>query len=147
MHEFIPWWNGTLTVAPSSDCDAHRRLGKEHDLAAILSHVEQRQISNGYTVSYGGQRYQMERGEVRARMRGAKLRVESRLDGSVAMRFEDRYVSVTRIDPPTPANARQSVAPRNPKPPTLGRSRWMEGFWKQPAPTLRRAIAIANATS
>src|SRR5208282_1654462 len=37
--EFVPWANRTLAVAPASADDAHRRLEKHHDLAAILSHV------------------------------------------------------------------------------------------------------------
>ena len=49
--EFLPWWNRTLTVEPAHAADAHRPLGKEHNLAAILSHVEQRQVTNDYTVS------------------------------------------------------------------------------------------------
>jgi transposase len=43
--EFIPWWNQTLTVVPASADDAHRLLGKEHSLAASLSYVEPRQVS------------------------------------------------------------------------------------------------------
>ena len=42
--EYLPWWNSTLTVQPADADDAHRPLGKEHELAAILSHVEQRQV-------------------------------------------------------------------------------------------------------
>jgi hypothetical protein len=63
--EFLPWWNQTLTVEPDNDCDAHRPLTQEHNLAAILSQVEERQISNGYTVPYGGQTYQIPPNQVR----------------------------------------------------------------------------------
>src|SRR5581483_9391312 len=38
--DFLPWWNATLVVTPASADDAHRPLGKGHDLATILSHVE-----------------------------------------------------------------------------------------------------------
>jgi transposase len=44
---FLPWWNQTLTVEPKNNSDAHRPLTQGHNLAAILSHVEERQISNG----------------------------------------------------------------------------------------------------
>ena len=37
--EFMPWWNQRLVVAPASGVDAHRPLGPEHDLAAIVSTV------------------------------------------------------------------------------------------------------------
>ena len=43
--EFLPWWNQTLTVRPATSDDAHRVLGKQHNLAASLSHVESRQSS------------------------------------------------------------------------------------------------------
>ena len=32
--------------------DAHRPLRAEHDLAAILSHVEERVVANDYTIRY-----------------------------------------------------------------------------------------------
>src|SRR6266852_4276206 len=48
--EFIPWWNDTIAVVPASSDDAHRPLGKEHSLAASLSYVETRQVSNNYTI-------------------------------------------------------------------------------------------------
>jgi hypothetical protein len=64
--EFLPWWNQTLVVQPANADDAHRRLGREHDLAAILSHVEQRQVNNGYIVRYQSKLYQIDRNDVRA---------------------------------------------------------------------------------
>ena len=80
--EYLPWWNQTLTVQPADAADAHRPLGKDHDLAAILSHVEQRQVTNDYTVRYDGKVYQIDRRDIRVGMRKARVRVEERLDGS-----------------------------------------------------------------
>jgi transposase-like protein/biotin operon repressor len=48
--EYLLWWNQTLTVEAADADDAHRPLGKEHNLAAILSHVEQRQVTNDRAV-------------------------------------------------------------------------------------------------
>lgn len=48
--EYLLWWNQTLAVSAADPADAHRPLDKGHDLAAILSHVEQRQVTNDYTV-------------------------------------------------------------------------------------------------
>ena len=39
----------TLTVEPTSPDDPHRRLMPDHDLAAILSHVETRQVKGDLT--------------------------------------------------------------------------------------------------
>ena len=33
--EFLPWWNQHLAVPPANPADAHRPLGREHDLAAV----------------------------------------------------------------------------------------------------------------
>ena len=42
------WWNQELVVEPANAEDAHRGLGPEHDLAAILSHIELREVLNNY---------------------------------------------------------------------------------------------------
>jgi transposase len=143
--EFLPWWNQTLTVEPNSPSDAHRPVTEEHDLAAILSHVEERQISNGYTVQYRGHTYQIPPNQVRTGMRGAKLRVEVRLDGTTTMCFGSQYLTVAACEVPRPIGKpkRPEKLPAAPR----QKSRWMEGFFQQPAPSIRRAIALANATS
>src|SRR5437867_1181186 len=93
--EFLVWWNNTIAVIPASSDDAHRPLGKEHSLAASLSYVESRQVSRGYTIQFDNQTYQIARSDVRAGMRGADVRVEVRLDASMAVRFGKRYLAVT----------------------------------------------------
>jgi hypothetical protein len=94
--EYLPWWNRTLTVEPAHAGDAHRPLGKDHDLAAILSHVESRQVSNIYTLRYDCKLYQIERRDVRVGLRRADVRVEERLDGTIAVSFEGRYLAISR---------------------------------------------------
>jgi len=50
---YLPLWNQRFTVEPANGSDAHRRLLVEHELAAILSHVEERVITNDYTFQFG----------------------------------------------------------------------------------------------
>src|ERR1700726_3049132 len=57
--EFLPWWNKTLTVTPANADDAHRPLEKQHDLAAILSYVENRQGEENYTIRFPSEVYQI----------------------------------------------------------------------------------------
>jgi len=143
--EFLPWWNRMLTVEPANACNAHRPLLDEHDLPATLSHVEERQIGNGYTVQYYGQTYQIPSSQVRTGMRRSKLRVEARMDGSIAMRFKNEYLAVQLCTAViTGVGKKPSVKARRTTPPQ--KSRWMQGFFDRPAP-LGKAIAIANATS
>src|ERR1700704_3579913 len=59
--EFLPWVNSTLAVAPANPDDAHRPLEKQHDLAAILSHVEKRRVNNDYTFPLDAKIYQIAR--------------------------------------------------------------------------------------
>ena len=94
VSEFLPWWNTTLTVAPANGSDAHRQLGKEHQLEASLSYVETRQVNNDYTIRYGGKIYQIERQDICTGLRGASVRIELRLDGSLAVRFRKLYLAV-----------------------------------------------------
>src|SRR5580700_7923955 len=58
--EFLPWVNATLAVVPASADGAHRRLEKQHDLAAILSHVESRQVENDYKIGLDKKVYKID---------------------------------------------------------------------------------------
>ena len=125
--EFIVWWNNTIAVVPASSDDAHRPLGKEHSLAASLSYVEPRQVSDGYTIQVDNQTYKIARTDIRTGLRGADVRVEIRLDASMAVRFGKRYVTVTTCQPrpkvskPKVRRARKPAGPR-------AKSTWMKNF-------------------
>ena len=126
-NEYLAWWNQTLVVAPADAGDAHRPLGKEYHLAGILSHVEPRQVTNDYTVRYEGKLYQIDRRDIQVGMRRGWVRLEQRLDGSIAVQFQGRYVRVRRCAPPL-------VLPKPPAPPTRStgkprrKSDWMKNF-------------------
>jgi transposase len=134
-NEYLPWWNKTLVKTPANTTDGHRALGKEHDLAAILSHVESRQVTNDYTIRWDAKFYQIDRRDVRPGMRKAWVRVEQRLDGTIAARFQDRYVRIRRCSPPLPAETRTATAEASPAKPTgkpKAKSQWMKNFSIRP---------------
>jgi transposase len=112
---FIPFWEGRFAVAPRQTCDAHRRLEREHRLEQILSVREPRQVAQDYTVRWQGQLWAIPRAEVRAGLRGARIEVERRLDGSLWARFRGSYLSLK----PCPAAARRSASPSGLRPPGL----------------------------
>lgn len=125
--EFIPWWNQILTVEPASADDAHRPLDKTHSLAASLSCVEPRQVHNDYTIQFDNKLYQIDRKDIRSGLRKATVRVEMRLDDSIAVRFRDHYLTVTQCA----RRALQTVP--LPKKPASSRtlrpkSQWMQNF-------------------
>jgi len=142
--EFLPAWAGRFTVAPANPTDAHRPLGREHDLAAILSVVEERVVTNDYTLRYQGKSYQIARADLGGGLRGAKVRVEKRLDGSVAVKFRDRYLTVSEC----PAGKKPKAVPvtdriaSTPRPAPARRSRrsWMEGFSLKDSPPLWKIL-------
>ena len=55
-----------------------------------------RQVRNDYTLRWDGELYQIERQAIVSGLRGAAVRVEKRLDGSVAVRYGERYLTVRR---------------------------------------------------
>ncbi len=143
--EFLPWCNATLAVAPANDDDAHRPLEKHHDLAAILSHVETRQVNNNYTIQFEAKIYQIRRKDICAGLRGAVVRVEKRRDGSLAVRFRDRYVGVSLCEqrpkltpPPKPARPPRASA----QPGEV--SRWNKNFDLKKGPKIWQAMQISG---
>lgn len=88
---FLPWFDRRCTVKPASGNDAHRPLGKGHDLAAILSIQEQRTVANDYTIRLDNRVYQL-LPPAWPGQRGGKVVVEKRLDGSMHVRFKQRYL-------------------------------------------------------
>jgi transposase len=145
-NEFLVWWNSTIAVVPASNDDAHRPLSSDHSLAASLSYVETRRVSSGYTIQFDNQTYQIARSDIRTGLRSAKVRVEVRLDTSIAVRFGQRYLTVTACQPrpkvPRPkATQRRARQPAAPRP----KSKWMENF-RLTSPEKTALSAIAAAT-
>jgi biotin operon repressor len=145
-NEYLPWWNRTLVVQPANREDAHRGLSQDHDLGAILSHIEPRQVLNNYTVRYRSKLYQIDRRDIQAGLRKAKVQVEQRLDGTIHMRFQGRYLRIRRCAQPV-ATAMSSPAVEKPRPLPAPRrkSHWMKDFLQKPGLTLGQAIRISNA--
>jgi hypothetical protein len=143
---YLPLWNERFTVRPANEADAHRALGKQYELASILSHVEPRVIGGDYTIRYGTKLYQIAREQVRPRLRGQTVRVEEHLDGQLVVRASDGKLRVTICEKaqtaaPLPRpKARQKPAPA---PPTGGRHRWMHGFRLDGGPSLEEVVATA----
>jgi DNA-binding Lrp family transcriptional regulator len=130
--KFLPWWNQTLTVVPASADDAHRGLDATHSLAASLSYVETRQVNNDYTIQFDNKIYQIARDDIRVGMRGANVRVEVRLDASLAVRFRGCYLTVSQCHPRPKASpapkARKTKTKAHPADATRPKSQWMKNF-------------------
>lgn len=142
--EFLPWCNETIAVTPANADDAHRPLERQHDLAAILSYVETRQVHNDYTIQWDTKVYQIARKSICVGLRGAVVRVEKRREGVLAVRFGDRYLSISQCDQRskvTPAKA----APKQPRIKPGQGSEWKKNFDLKKGPKVWQAARGSGA--
>lgn len=142
-NDYLVWWEREMTVEPANGDDAHRRLDQSHHLAASLSHVETRQVRNDYTLRWEGKLYQIERQAITTGLRQANVRVERRLDGSLAVRYGERYLPVKEC-----AVADKAKAAR-PEKPVMRRgskrgSDWNKNFDLKKAPKVWQAAQASG---
>jgi hypothetical protein len=109
--KFLPWFNRCCTVPPASGNDAHRPLGAGHDLAAILSHQEKRTVGNDYTIRFENQVYQL-LPPAYPGLRGGQVIVEKRFEGTMKIRFKERYLEYKAL---TGGERDMGALPPNPR--------------------------------
>src|ERR1039457_6528252 len=143
--EYWPEWNERFARPLEGVVDMHRALTPPLDLASALSHVEHRMVSNDYTFSFAGRRYQIARTDVKAGMRGKSLRIELHLSGALRARFEGVYAEVSECGAKAPAAAKPAGKPVRKDHNRGGKSDWMDGFFERPGPALWQAVEMANA--
>jgi hypothetical protein len=103
---YLPAHDAKFAVAPANTTNAHRPLLKTHRLHEILSVRAPRVLANDYTLRCQNQFFQLLPDQpLRIRPKNTIL-VEARLDGSVHLKFKDRYLNFKSITkkpkPPTP---------------------------------------------
>jgi len=109
-----------------------------------LSHVENRRVHNDYTIHFASKVHQIDRKEICAGLRGAQVRVEQRRDGSLALRFRERYLPVSLCEPrpkvaqPKPGKERSVARPRK-------ASNWNKNFDLKNAPKVWQAAQGSGA--
>jgi transposase len=145
--EYWPEWNQRFARPLEGVVDMHRALTPQTDLASALSHVEQRVVSNDYTFSFAGRRYQIARTDVRTGMRGKSLRIELHLNGALRARFEGVYAEVSECGAKAPAAPKAAGKPARKDHNRGGQSDWMDGFFERPGPELWQAVRTANERS
>jgi hypothetical protein len=145
--EYWPEWNGRFARPLDGVVDMHRALTPQVDLASALSHVEQRVVSNDYTFSFAGRRYQLARQQVKAGMRGRSLRIELHLSGALRARFEGQYMEVSECGVKAPVAAKAVGKAVRKDHNRGGKSDWMDGFFERAGPELWQALRTANERS
>jgi hypothetical protein len=120
---------GMFMVAPRSQESAQQRQEADRltQIGRGLRELGIGWISNDYTFSYAGRRYQLARQQVKAGMRG-NLRIEFHLSGAVRARFEGQYVEISECGRKAPAAAKTIGKPVHKDHNRGGKSDWMESF-------------------
>ena len=140
--DYLVWWERELTMEPACADDAHRPLEKSHNLAASLSQVEIRQVRNDYTLRFDGTLYQIERQSIVSKLRGADVRVEQRLNGSMAVRHGERYLKVKECD--AAEKPRLPVKPVSARRASQRGSDWDKNFDLKKAPKVWQAARASG---
>jgi hypothetical protein len=96
LERLLPAHNRRFNKTARESADAHRPLGPGHDLRAILSIQEERVVANDYTIRLHNRFYQL-LPPVYSGQRGGRVVIETRLDGSMAIRFRDHYLKYREI--------------------------------------------------
>jgi hypothetical protein len=112
LERLLPEHNRRFAKTARCGQDAHRRLGPQHNLAAILSIQEQRVVANDYTIRFRNRFYQLLKPAYPGQ-RGGKVVVELRLDGSMAIRFDGRYLKFREIVTPAELGGSAPQTPRS----------------------------------
>ena len=77
-------------------------------------------MGNDYTLRIYGHKYQITRASIRPGLRGASVRVETRLDGGLAVAHQGRYLT---LEPCSPVAAGAASPPRKPAKATVDSQR------------------------
>lgn len=140
--QFLPLWEKRFTRPPSCEVDVHRPA-RGCDLEGVLSSHTPRTVANDYTIKYGGGLYQIERQGALAGLRGSKVVVQDRLDGSLRLTWRNRYLTFHRIEASERAVELQTRAEHaRRKPGVSTRKPWApppEHPWRKKLLTKRRA--------
>jgi hypothetical protein len=149
-NRLLPQFNEQFTKTPASSNDAHRALGPAFDLDSILSFRTRRAIANDYTFRHRQKLYQIPKPALPG-MRGGKVTIEERLDGTRMFFFGNRPLHCQPIE--SPANAPNPSPPAPPTPLSLSLYRHPAGPAKirtlkgkgQPTPVGRPPAGLALA--
>lgn len=93
--EYLRRSNERFAVEAAKPTDVHGEPSGL-DLEAILSVHEKRTVARDYTVALDGTAWQIERQENLGGLVGARVTMEKRLDGSLSIRWGERYLSFRR---------------------------------------------------
>ena len=110
LAEYLPLYNKRFSVCPKEKDNFHRPLGKGLDLNKILCIKTERALRNDFTVTHHKKLYQIE-----DRIKASKLIVQDRIDGSMVITHQGRFLRFKEITERPLREKRQPVVVRKRK--------------------------------
>jgi transposase-like protein len=92
LEDYLPLYNKRFSVCPKEKGNFHRPLGKGLDLNKILCIKTERTLRNDFTVAHSKKLYQIE-----DRIKASKLIVHDRIDGSMVITHQGRFLRFKEI--------------------------------------------------
>ncbi len=125
LEEYLPLYNSRFAVCPKRKDNLHRPVGRGVNLDAILCVKTERTLRNDFTVAHNHKLYQIE-----DKVRGVKVMVQDRLDGSLVMTYKGERLRFREITTrPVKEQKEQPVSVRIRKPYTPPSDHpWRRGF-------------------
>lgn len=116
LPSFIRRFNQLFAVQPANPQPAFRPAPPPELLNSIIATREYRSASNGSTIAYHGNTYQLlSNGSVVPLPNRARVTVLSHLDGSISALFDGKRFSLRQLALPAPVERQRQASPKQPK--------------------------------
>ena len=153
LKRFLPAFNARFRVPPAQPGSAYRPWPEGLKREEVFSFKHQRTVANDNTISFDGKRLQIPPGPDRVSYARARVEVQQRLDGSLAIRYHGRtlvaYQPATsapvRVGKFTPAASAQPLSPPRPQHPEPAVTKTRTPYKPAPDHPWRRYPASAQA--
>jgi transposase-like protein len=109
---YVPLWNRRFRHEPQLAGDAHRAVLPETNLDSVLSIRQSRTVGQDHTLRCNGVIYRVARKQIQAAMRGARVQLGRRLDGSAWMHWRNRVLELEICEATPPARLDRPVLQR-----------------------------------
>lgn len=96
--DFLPQYNQKFAILAKEQGDFHKPLNCKENLEKIFSTQSVRRVNNDFTIRLKNKWYQLNEVQPKTILQKSKVIIEERLNGSIAIRQNDIYLSFIEID-------------------------------------------------